>query len=372
MEKVLIVDQDPLCRENTTTLLKGKGFDVLTAETGTQALSLIKTIPFKLLMLDQDLADFSLDHFLKRLNDTKQEDLFVILTKNEGYDQTILTDWPCLEKPFQKELLETLLNRAKNLNVKEKESPVVFKSDIMLEKLSEAKLIAKSQASVLISGESGTGKEVFAELIHLNSSRSARPFIRVNCAAIPETLIESEFFGHEKGAFTGAHQLKLGKFELAHTGTLLLDEVTEMNLPLQAKLLRVLQELEFERVGGIKPIKINVRIISTTNRNVEEAIKDKVLREDLYYRLNVIPIHLPPLREHPEDIVPLALHFLKKTCQNNQIPEKNLSECAKKALTEYKWPGNIRELANRIERATILSSSQEILANHLSLESKPY
>lgn len=355
MEKVLVVEQDPFCRESAIALLKGRGFDVLTAENGTQALSLIKSDAFNLLICDSDLADLKLDIFLKRLNETKADDLFVILTKNQECKKLPSSDYPCLDKPFQKELLEQLLAKCKTLGVKEKESSVVLKSHIMLEKLALAKKIAKTQASVLISGESGTGKEVFAQVIHSNSPRASRPFIKVNCAAIPETLIESEFFGHEKGSFTGAVQQKLGRFELAHTGTLLLDEVTEIALPLQAKLLRVLQEFEFERVGGVKPIKINVRVISTTNRNIEEAIKEKVLREDLFYRLNVIPIHLPPLREHKEDILALAHHFLKKACENNHLTEKALGKSAEKALLAHNWPGNVRELANCMERAAVLT-----------------
>lgn len=365
MEKVLVVDQDPFCRETTLTLLKGKGFDVHTAENGTQALSLIKSDPPHMLIVDSDLSDITLSLFLKRLNDLKQDNLVVILTKNKDFEVTCPPEYTCIEKPCQKELLEHLLVKSKSLNIKEKDSSIIFKSKLMLEKLAQAKTIAKSQASVLISGESGTGKEVFAQVIHAHSSRASRPFIRVNCAAVPETLVESEFFGHEKGAFTGAIQQKLGRFELAHTGTLLLDEVTEIALPLQAKLLRVLQEFEFERVGGVKAIKINVRIISTTNRNTEEAVRDRILREDLYYRLNVIPIHLPPLREHKEDILPLANHFLIRACQTNQLPEKSLSKSAEKALLAHNWPGNVRELANCMERAAIMSPNDVIDSKNL-------
>ncbi len=189
--------------------------------------------------------------------------------------------------------------------------------------LENVKQIAKSNASVMITGESGTGKEVIAHAIHYSSPRVNKPFIRVNCAAIPDTLVESEFFGHEKGAFTGANTKRSGRFELAHEGTLLLDEITEVPIGLQAKLLRAIQEQEFERVGGSKPVKVDVRLVSTSNRMIQEAIKDKVLREDLYYRLNVVPIHIPPLRERKEDIIPLAEFFLAKLCRRTTKRSKN-------------------------------------------------
>lgn len=198
--------------------------------------------------------------------------------------------------------------------------------------------------------------------------RAQGPFIKVNCAAIPESLIESEFFGHEKGSFTGANAKHIGRFELAHEGTLLLDEITETPLNLQAKLLRVTQQQEFERIGGTKTVKVDVRLISTSNRNIKEMIEQKILREDLYYRLNVIPIYLPPLRERKEDIVPLAEHLLVKITQDNHKNKKKLSEEAKKKLLKYEWPGNVRELANILERAVVLSKDATITPGDLFLE----
>lgn len=245
---------------------------------------------------------------------------------------------------------------------------VISESPIMKQILSNVMQIAKSHASVLISGESGTGKEVIAHVIHYNSLRAQFPFVKVNCAAMPEGLIESEFFGHEKGAFTGAHAKHLGRFELAHRGSLLLDEVTEAPLLLQAKLLRAVQEQEFERVGGTKAVKVDVRLISTSNRDVKTAVSQKMLREDLYYRLNVVPIYLPPLRERCEDIIPLAEYFLEKMCLDNKKAKKKLTESAKKKLLTYYWPGNIRELANIIERAVVLDSSSELTEGHIYLE----
>lgn len=245
---------------------------------------------------------------------------------------------------------------------------IIAESPIMKQILADVIQVAKSHASVLISGESGTGKEVIAQAIHYNSARVSHPFIKVNCAAMPETLIDAEFFGHEKGAFTGANAKRLGRFELAHGGSLLLDEVTEIPLALQPKFLRAIQEQEFERVGGVKTVKVDVRLISTSNRDILEAVANKILREDLYYRLNVVPIHLPPLRERTEDIIPLAENFLERMCLDNKKALKKLVDSAKKKLLDYPWPGNIRELANVIERAVVLDVSAEIEGEHLLLD----
>ncbi len=231
--------------------------------------------------------------------------------------------------------------------------------------------ISKSQASVFITGESGTGKEVIAAAIHRLSTRSTQPFIKVNCAAIPEALVESEFFGHERGAFTGALARKTGRFELADKGTLLLDEVTEIPLALQAKLLRAIQEMEFERVGGSRSVSVDVRILATSNRLMTEAIESKVFREDLYYRLNVVPIHLPALRHRPEDIIPLAEHFLNRFCIENHKPKKIITPRAAQKLMAYHWPGNIRELGNIIERTVVLDFDPVIDSEHLYLDSAP-
>jgi len=224
--------------------------------------------------------------------------------------------------------------------------------------------IASSSASVFINGESGTGKEVIAQAIHHLSSRKSKPFVKVNCAAIPEPLLESEFFGHEKGAFTGAIKQRMGRFELANEGTLLLDEISEIPLSVQSKLLRAVQEQEFERVGGNHSIKVDVRFVSTSNRKIDEAIEENLFRKDLYYRLNVIPIYLPPLRERKEDILPLASHFLQRFEKGQKI----LSEQGKKKLLSYAWPGNIRELSNVIERALVISKGEMILPEDLAIE----
>jgi two-component system response regulator AtoC len=238
----------------------------------------------------------------------------------------------------------------------------------MKQLLDAVSTVAASAAAIFISGESGTGKEVIAQAIHTASPRSERPFIKVNCAAIPATLLESEFFGHERGAFTGALQRKLGRFERAHTGTLLLDEVSEIPLELQAKLLRAVQEREFERVGGVTPVRVDVRLIATSNRQMKEAIEQKLFREDLYYRLNVIPLQLPPLRERREDIPPLALYFLQRFCEQNRCPLKLLRPSALNKLLVYHWPGNIRELANVIERSVIMNPETALEAHQIYLD----
>ncbi|WP_404665286.1 sigma-54 dependent transcriptional regulator [Rhabdochlamydiaceae symbiont of Dictyostelium giganteum] len=243
-------------------------------------------------------------------------------------------------------------------------SPIIAESVAMKKILIDSQKIASSHASVFICGESGTGKEVIASYIHHASSRHLHPFIKVNCAAIPESLVESEFFGHEKGAFTGALDKRIGRFEMAHLGTLLLDEVSEIPLLLQSKLLRVLQEQEFERVGGVKSLKVNVRLIATSNRSMKAMIGQKTFREDLYFRLNVIPLYLPPLRERKEDIIPLARAFLARSCSKTS-PRKKLSSQAEKFLLDYPWPGNVRELSNVIERATVMHSKDTLEHHHL-------
>ncbi len=245
---------------------------------------------------------------------------------------------------------------------------LIVESALMKQLVQDLLKIAKSSSSVFISGESGTGKEVIASAIHAHSPRHAQPFIKVNCAAIPATLLESEFFGHEKGSFTGAAARKLGRFELAHQGSLLLDEISEIPLELQAKLLRAVQEREFERVGGSHLVHVDVRLISTSNRLMKDAIEQKLFREDLYYRLNVIPLHLPPLRERRDDILPLSEFFLHRLCEENQLPLKRLCTDAKRKLTDYHWPGNIRELANVMERVVIMNSTESIEAHQVYLD----
>ncbi|MBE6448022.1 MAG: sigma-54-dependent Fis family transcriptional regulator [Alphaproteobacteria bacterium] len=226
--------------------------------------------------------------------------------------------------------------------------------------LKMAKQIAPSEASVLLTGSSGTGKEIFSRFLHDNSKRANKKFVAVNCAAIPETLLESELFGYEKGAFTGAVSRRIGKFEEASDGTLLLDEISEMDIGIQAKLLRAIQEKEIDRIGGKSPIKVNTRIIATSNRNLAEAVEKGTFRQDLYYRLNVINLNIPDLKDRPGDIIVLAKHFIKKFSELNDLPMKDLSPQAEQAMLAYSWPGNVRELENTMHRAVLLSGGEEI------------
>lgn len=251
--------------------------------------------------------------------------------------------------------------------VSKDEETLIHQDPAMERVIHLAEQIAPSDASVLITGESGTGKEVMARFIHDKSRRSGHPFIPINCAAIPENLLESELFGHEKGAFTGAIARRIGKFEEASGGTLLLDEVTEMPPILQAKLLRAIQEREIDRVGGSKPVKIDIRILATSNRDMEQAVKEGHFREDLFFRLNVISLHLPPLRDRPTDIDRLADHFVAKFSKANQLPLRSLSDAAKTLLRQQPWRGNIRELENTLHRATLLTTNTQISNEVLQL-----
>jgi two-component system response regulator FlrC len=245
---------------------------------------------------------------------------------------------------------------------------IITRSTAMLEVLSLARRVSDSTATVLIQGESGTGKELLARFIHRQSSRSQGPFVAMNCAALPEQLAESELFGYEKGAFTGATQVRPGKFELAHMGTLLLDEISEMQLSLQVKLLRVLQEKEVDHIGGRHPIPIDVRIVTTTNRNLREMVSRAEFREDLYFRLRVIPISIPPLRERKDDLEPLCAFFIDKFCPPNRAPKPQFTPRAMEQMIEYHWPGNVRELENTVERAVLISEGPQIGPEHLLLD----
>ena len=234
--------------------------------------------------------------------------------------------------------------------------------------LKMAKQIAPSEANVLLTGQSGTGKEIFSRFIHDNSKRANKKFVAINCAAIPETLLESELFGYEKGAFTGAVARRIGKFEEASGGTLLLDEISETDIKIQAKLLRAIQEKEIDRIGGKAPIKVDVRIIATSNRNLDECVKNGTFRQDLYYRLNVVNINIPPLKDRKDDIVVLAKHFVKKYSELNDLPIKEMTPQAEEKLLNYLWPGNVRELENTVHRAVLLSTGEKIDADSILLD----
>lgn len=374
IEKILIVDDEKLVRDFLFETLKRKKYEVEVVDCGQKALSLLKERPFDLMIADMKMPTLTGVDLLKKTKELYPSLIVIIITAYGSIENAVEAmkhgAYNYILKPFSPDSIEVLIEKAKaeqssinettyltNHVISNPTSPLpIGESPAMKQIFSDVARIAKSNANVLITGESGTGKEVIAQLIHMYSLRKDKPFIKVNCAAVPETLIESEFFGHEKGAFTGAQNMHRGRFELAHGGSLLLDEITEVPLGMQAKLLRAIQEHEFERVGGIRLIKVDVRIISTSNRNMIDALQSKKIREDLYYRLNVMPIHLPPLRERIEDILPLAEFFLSKFKKESI----KLTREAKNKLLSYSWPGNVRELANLIERAVVLNTSGSI------------
>ncbi|MDJ0652217.1 MAG: sigma-54 dependent transcriptional regulator [Simkaniaceae bacterium] len=361
MKKVLIIEKQPSSRELLFSLLKGKELQLFTVEDGMSALELLQQRSFDFIFSDLQGIK-TLDRSNRRFLGTP------IVHLSDDQDPLLKGIDHVLRKPFSEKGVRELLFQLIGMGKTKQE--VIAENPQMKRILREVEKIAKSHSNVFIFGESGTGKEVIASLIHDHSRRKRQPFIRVNCAALPDALVESEFFGHEKGAFTGAYQRRIGRFERADKGTLLLDEVSEISLSLQAKLLRVVQEQELERVGGAEAIHVDVRLVSTSNREMQEAIQEKTFRADLYYRLNVVPIYLPPLRERKEDILPLAHHFLVEVCHRNQIPIKTFSKKAAKKLLNYTWPGNIRELRNVIEYGVVMDYSNSIEAEHLLLDPK--
>lgn len=388
IEKILVIDDEELVRDFIAETLRRDHYEVHTAENGKQGIALFKEKSIDLVFTDMKMPDLTGIDVLKKIKELSPQTTVIVITAYGSIENAVeamrLGAFNYLIKPFSPDTIEAVVAKAnehvsllnENQYLREEISKkggdkafkVIAKSPVLLNILKDVERVAKSNASVFITGESGTGKEVIAQAIHSQSLRNERPFIKVNCAAVPETLLESEFFGHEKGAFTGANQKRIGRFELANGGTLLLDEVTEIPLTVQAKLLRAIQEQVFERVGGSKPVKVDVRIIATSNRNMKEAIEDKVLREDLYYRLNVVPVHLPPLRERRDDILPLAQYFIEKMCRENHKELCFLTEASIGKLLNYQWPGNVRELANIIERAVVMSSSDKICPEHIYLD----
>ena len=389
MENILVVDDDLLVRSFLQEALMRLKKKVTLAQNGLQALDYLEKRSFDLVLTDMKMPGATGLEVLKKAKSLPCPPLVLLMTAFASIENAVeamrLGAFNYLIKPFSLEVLEAVLQQAENhqnlvsenFSLKERinslESPSVkpsYDSPLMQKIVQDAEKVAKSQANVFITGESGTGKEVLASTIHYFSLRKDKPFIRVNCAAIPENLLESEFFGHERGAFTGASNRRLGRFELADKGTLLLDEVSEIPLNLQAKLLRAIQEGVFERLGSEKSVKVDVRIIATSNRNMKEAVEKKIFREDLYYRLNVVPLQLPPLRERKEDILSLSSYFLQKFCAENHKEKQSLSQEAQEKLLHYSWPGNVRELANILERAVVLGSSSKIFGKDLILEEK--
>jgi two-component system NtrC family response regulator len=376
--QILVVDDEPTQLELIGGFLKKQGFATVLAASAKKALEIFRAEPIDLVLTDQRMPDMSGLELVKALRAVNPEAAAIVITAYGTVETAVAAikagavDY--VTKPVN---LDELLYRiaqvkerrrllSENRDLREalershRIEGIIGESGRMIEVLSLVRRVAPSEATVLIRGESGTGKELIAKAIHYAGPRASAPLIRVNCAALPETLLESELFGHEKGAFTGAVAARKGRFESADGGTLFLDEIGDLSLPLQAKLLRVLQEREFERLGSGKPIRVDVRILAATHRNLEALVKAGQFREDLYYRLNVVTVVLPPLRERREDLPSLIDHFLRVFAEKNRKAIRGLTSEAREALLRYDYPGNVRELENIIERAVVLTRDDVI------------
>ncbi len=382
--KVLVVDDDPSARKILQSRLRMLNFEPLVASSGSEGVEQIRREAPWLVLLDLQMPKMSGIEVLKTLKREGLQTTVIVVTahatietaveamKQGAYDFITKPVDPkhleiVLEKAFERESLREQ-NRFLQTEIADRLGEIVTENPAMRSLLELARRAADSNSTILLLGESGTGKEVLARRVHQWSSRAQYPFVVVNCVAIPEQLLESELFGHEKGAFTGAHQLKKGKFEVAERGTVFLDEIGEVPASIQTKLLRVLQDHEFERVGGTRSIKADIRVIAATNCDLERAVKEGRFREDLYYRLNVVPLKLPPLRERKEDVPILIDYFLRRYASELKKPLKRLTQEALDCLLDYRWPGNVRELENVIERAMVLSTNDEISQQDLPLQ----
>lgn len=369
--KILVVEDDAGLREALVDTILLAGYDCVEADSGESALLLLQKHQIDLIVSDVQMGGMSGLSLLTSVKNDKPKLPFLLMTAYGTIDDAVqaMKEGACnyIAKPFAPEVLVNMVNQYIPLKTKQKFDPIAEDSSSKA-LLVLAKKVASTDASVMILGPSGSGKEVLAQYVHHYSARSESPFIAINCAAIPENMLEATLFGYEKGAFTGAIQACPGKFEQAQGGTILLDEITEMDLGLQAKILRVLQEREVERLAGRKTIKLDVRVIATSNRDLREAVRDGIFREDLYYRLNVFPLTWLPLAERRDDIMPLTQHLLERICQKDgeHIPE--ISAAARSKLVAYHWPGNVRELDNVVQRALILHSNNTIEATDLLIE----
>ncbi|KGJ97019.1 sigma-54-dependent transcriptional regulator [Colwellia psychrerythraea] len=369
--KILIVEDDAGLREALVDTLSLAGYDCVEADSGEAALLELKKQQVDIVISDVQMGGMSGLSLLKSIKSQHTNLPVLLMTAYGTIDDAVqaMQDGACnyIAKPFAPQVLLNMVSQYIPLKTVNKKDPIVADKR-SLDLLVLAKKVASTAASVMILGPSGSGKEVLAQYVHNHSKRSAQPFIAINCAAIPENMLEATLFGYEKGAFTGAIQACPGKFEQAQGGTILLDEITEMDLSLQAKILRVLQEREVERLGGRKTISLDVRVIATSNRDLKAAVKDGLFREDLYYRLNVFPLSWLPLAQRVDDIFVLAQHLVARHCQNNgdNIPE--FTAAARSKLNAYHWPGNVRELDNVIQRALILHTDQLIDAGDLLIE----
>jgi two-component system response regulator AtoC len=386
MEKILIIDDEAFICENVQRILSDAGFEVCSASCGKEARELVASEEIDLALLDLNLGTEDGIEVLKTLKELDPELLVIIITGYGSVESAVeslkLGAFHYMKKPFKADALRLIVKLALKTQTLKREvrklkrsggilpgrSPIIGKSQAFNEVAAQVREIARIPSTALLTGESGTGKELVARAIHDLSDRKDAAFIAINCASLPAALLESELFGHEKGAFTGASYRKKGLFEEAHLGTIFLDEIGEMDIAMQAKLLRVLQERVIRRVGGVKDIAIDVRVIAATNRNLHKRIEDGSFREDLFYRLNVFPIHIPPLRERVEDIGALADYFLDDFSRSFGRDFSGVSSEATALMTHYGWPGNIRELRNVIERICIMHSGPLLLPEHLPQE----
>lgn len=377
MSRVLVIDDEQGIRDILQDILEDEEYTVFLAEDGFEGLSVLRSEPIDVVLLDIWLPNKGGMDVLSEIKEEYPETEVIMITGHGTIDLAVKAvkagAFDFVEKPLSLDRVTTLVRNADNMEQLRRENrqlrdsiapvePLIGESAAMADVKARIEQSSASDARILITGENGTGKELVAREIHCRSKRRSGPFVAVNCAAIPDTLLESELFGHEKGAFTGAANQRRGKFELAHGGTLFLDEVADMSLSAQAKVLRVTQELAFERVGGQETLEVDVRIIAATNRDIEWEISEKNFREDLYFRLNVVPIHMPPLRERTEDIPLLAAHFLKEL-NASDAPVRRLDTEAIERLERYDWPGNIRELKNLVERIIIMTDDQSVGAD---------
>jgi two-component system response regulator HydG len=384
-DTILVVDDDPGHLTMLKTIIKSWGFGVETAEDGSSAVQRVKQGPVDLILMDVRMAVMSGIEALKQIKAYNPAIPIIIMTAYSSVESAVEAlkagAYDYLIKPLDFEVLKLALERARehaglkaeNRELKAKINAdfhpgnIIGRSRAMKELMDMVAMIAPSEATVLITGQSGTGKELVARSIHLNSPRKLGPWVVVNCAAISETLLESELFGHEKGSFTGAERRREGRFKQADGGTIFLDEIGETSAAMQVKLLRVIQEREIQRVGGEEVLKVDVRIIAATNRDLEAEVRKGNFREDLYYRLNVVMLKIPPLRERMDDIALLAQNFLEIYAKKNRKQVKGFSPLAMDMLIRYDWPGNVRELENAIERAVILMSGDHITEKQLPL-----
>jgi len=384
--KLLVVDDEHLIRWSLEQNLKKQGYEVISAGAGEDALRLVREEQPDLVLLDIQLPGISGIDVLEKIKEHDEDIIVIMVTANSGLENAVkamrLGAYDYVSKPFNLEELSIVVRKALDSSdlkqevvrlrteTKKNGPPNIIGNSRHVRSLMDVlDKVARSEAStVLVQGESGTGKELVAKWIHYSSNRAEKPFIAINCAAVPASLLESELFGHEKGAFTDAKANKKGLFELADGGTVFLDEIGDMEMGMQAKLLRFLEDRSFRRIGGGRVFTVDVRIISATNKDLHKSIEERTFRNDLYYRLQVIPIMLPSLRERKDDIIPLASHFISLFNRDFNKKVQGIDSMAERMLTEYNWPGNIRELKNVIERAIILGNNDTLLLEHLPLE----